>query len=179
MGKSNVVNGKDLMLFAELNSKISTIALSTSCKLSVSGETLDTASKDSGKWTEKIMKKLSYSASSENCFSADNAINGYDALLEAMITMKPIKMKIGIPSNSDADELPEGGWLEPNTSYEGMVLITSVELNAPDGDKATFSVSFEGSGALKKATKTSAQSVSEQSGEQPVADVPQVAKTSK
>ena len=177
------VNGKDLMLFTESNSKFTTIALAKSCKLSVSGETLDIASKDSGKWTEKMMKKLSFSASSENCFSADDAINGYDALLTAMITMQPIKIKFGIASNADADELPKEGWLEPDTSYEGMVLITNVELNAPDGENATFSVSFEGTGALKKTTKTDVQSVSEQSGDQPVAELevpqPKAAKTSK
>lgn len=158
MSKANTVNGKDLMLFTEMNSKFSAIALATSCKLTVSGETLDTASKDSGKWTEKMLKKLSFSASSENCFSADKDINGYDALMTAMLTMKPIKIQVGIPTNADADELPVAGWEAPAEAYEGMVLITSLELNAPDGDKATFSVSFDGTGALKKVTKSGAVS---------------------
>ena len=30
----------------------------------------------------------------------------------------------------------------------GNVLITNLELNAPDGDKATFSAAFEGTGKL-------------------------------
>lgn len=155
MSKANTVNGKDLMLFTGTNSKFSAIALATSCKLTISGETLDTASKDSGKWTEKMLKKLSFSATSENCFSADSDINGYEALMTAMLTMKPIKIQVGIPTNADADELPANGWEAPATAYEGMALITSLELNAPDGDKATFSVSFDGTGALKKVTKAS------------------------
>lgn len=153
MSKANTVNGKDLMLFTEMAGALKAIALSTSCKLTVSGETLDTASKDSGKWTEKMMKKLSFSASSENCFSAGESINGYDALMTAMLTMKPIKIQVGIPTNADADELPEAGWTAPTEAYEGSVLITSLELNAPDGDKATFSVSFDGTGTLKKVKK--------------------------
>lgn len=155
MSKASTVNGKDLMLFTEIGNKFTAIALATSCKLTVSGETLDTASKDSGKWTEKMLKKLSFSASSENCFSADADINGYDALMTVMLTMKPIKIQVGIPTNADADELPANGWESPATAYEGMALITSLELNAPDGDKATFSVSFDGTGALKKVTKAS------------------------
>lgn len=102
----------------------------------------------------KKIKKLSYSASSENCFSADNGINGYDALFDALLERKPVKMCFGTPSNADEDELPKDGWLEPATRYEGMVLITNLELNAPDGDKATFSVNFDGTGALKKTSKT-------------------------
>lgn len=158
MSKANTVNGKDLMLFTEVASKFTATALATSCKLTVSGETQDTASKDSGKWTEKMLKKLSFSASSENCFSADKDVNGYDSLMTAMLTMKPIKIQIGIPKNADADELPVAGWEAPTEAYEGMVLITSLELNAPDGDKATFSVSFDGTGPLKKVTKGSAGS---------------------
>lgn len=151
--EAKYVNGKDLMLFTESAGKFTTIALATSCKLSLSGETLDVASKDSGKWGAKIMKKLSFSASSESCFSVDDNINGYDSLMAAMIAMQPIKIQVGIPTNADADELPADGWGAPTTAYEGSVLITSLELNAPDGDKASFSVSFEGTGALKKVTK--------------------------
>ena len=34
--------------------------------------------------------------------------------------------------------------------YKGKVVITSLELNAPNGDNATFTASFEGVGALTK-----------------------------
>lgn len=158
MTKAKAVNGKDLMLFVEVDSKLKTVALATSCKLSLSGETLDTASKDSGKWTEKIMKKLSWSASSDNNFSADDSINGYDALFALWVAMKPIKIQVGIPQNADSDELPDGGWNSPAKAYEGEALITGMELNAPDGDKATFSVTLEGTGALKPSTAVQAAS---------------------
>lgn len=124
------------------------LALATSCKLSISAETIDTQSKDSGIWTEKDIKKLSWNGSSENLFSADDKVNGYDVLLDLMLKRKPIEAKFGIPANADSDEIPSSGWTLPAASYSGNVLITNLELNAPDGDKATFSATFEGTGKL-------------------------------
>ena len=36
-------------------------------------------------------------------------------------------------------------------TYSGNVIITALEANAPNGDNATFTASFEGVGALSKA----------------------------
>lgn len=142
--KANAVLGKDFMLFVGGKA----LALATSCKLSISAETIDTQSKDSGIWTEKDIKKLSWNGSSENLFSADDKVNGYDVLLDLMLKRKPIEAKFGIPANADSDEVPSSGWTLPAASYSGNVLITNLELNAPDGDKATFSATFEGTGKL-------------------------------
>ena len=142
--KANAVLGKDFMLFVGEKA----LALATSCKLSISAETIDTQSKDSGIWTEKDIKKLSWNGSSENLFSADDKVNGYDVLLDLMLKRKPIEAKFGIPANADSDEIPSSGWTLPAASYSGNVLITNLELNAPDGDKATFSATFEGTGKL-------------------------------
>ena len=142
--KANAVLGKDFMLFVGGKA----LALATSCKLSISAETIDTQSKDSGIWTEKDIKKLSWNGSSENLFSADDKVNGYDVLLDLMLKRKPIEAKFGIPANADSDEVPSSGWTLPAASYSVNVLITNLELNAPDGDKATFSATFEGTGKL-------------------------------
>ena len=142
--KANAVLGKDFMLFVGGKA----LALATSCKLSISAETIDTQSKDSGIWTEKDIKKLSWNGSSENLFSADDKVNGYDVLLDLMLKRKHIEAKFGIPANADSDEVPSSGWTLPAASYSGNVLITNLELNAPDGDKATFSATFEGTGKL-------------------------------
>lgn len=53
---------------------------------------------------------------------------------------------------SKADEVPVGGWTPLTTGqYKGKVIITSLEVNAPDGDNATYTATFEGVGALTKA----------------------------
>lgn len=146
MSKATAVLGKDMMLFVETKA----LALATSCKLGLSAETIDTQSKDSGIWTEKDIKKLSWNASSENVFSADADANSYDKLFALFIAHKPVTLKFGIVGNPDVNEMPAAGWTLANGAYTGKAVITSLEANAPDGDKATFSISFEGTGALTK-----------------------------
>lgn len=146
MSKATAVLGKDMMLFVEDKA----LALATSCKLGLSAETIDTQSKDSGIWTEKDIKKLSWNASSENVFSADADANSYDKLFALFIAHKPVTLKFGIVGNPDVNEMPSAGWTLANGAYTGKAVITSLEANAPDGDKATFSISFEGTGALTK-----------------------------
>ena len=138
MSKAKSVLGKDLMLFIDGKA----IALATSCKLGLSAETIDTQSKDSGIWTEKDIKKLSWNASSENVFSADA-----DALF---LAHKPVVLKFGVVGNPDVNEMPAAGWTLAEGAYTGSAVITSLEANAPDGDKATLSISFEGTGPLAK-----------------------------
>ncbi|WP_373249925.1 phage tail tube protein [Bacteroides thetaiotaomicron] len=148
MSKAKAALGKDLMLFAESKA----LALATSCKLGLSAETIDTQSKDSGIWTEKDIKKLSWNASSDNLFSADADANSYDKLFALFIAHKPITLNFGIVANANENEMPVAGWTLAPGSYTGKAVITSLEANAPDGDKATFSISFEGTGPLKKET---------------------------
>lgn len=141
--RANQVLGKDLMLFVGGKA----IALSTSCKITMSAETIDTQSKDSGVWNEKDVKKIGWSCSSDSVFSADADVNSYDALFALMIAAQPVEIAFGIPSNKST-EFPAGGWLLPSKPYTGKAIITSLDLNAPDGDKATFSISLDGTGAL-------------------------------
>lgn len=141
--KAKQVLGKDLMLFVDGEA----IALATSCKLGVSAETIDTQSKDSGMWGEKGVKKLGWNCSSENCFSADAGINGYDELFALFVAAEPVDIAFGIPANK-SNAMPSDGWVLPPKPYMGKAIITSLELNAPDGDKATFSISLDGTGEL-------------------------------
>jgi hypothetical protein len=51
-----------------------------------------------------------------------------------------------------ADEVPTGGWSPLSApQYKGKAVITSLELNAPNGDNASFKASFEGVGSLTRA----------------------------
>lgn len=143
MSRAKQVLGKDLMLFVDGKA----IALATSCKIAISAETIDTQSKDSGIWNEKDVKKLGWNCSSDNVFSADKDANSYDKLFALMVATNPVEIAFGIPSNK-ANEYPDGGWLLPDKPYKGMAIITSLDATASDGDKATFSISFEGTGVL-------------------------------
>lgn len=145
-----VINGGDLMLFLGGTS----IAFSTSHKLSISAETVETSSKDNGgKWVAKAVRKLSWNMSTENLYSLDGAGKTYDDLFTMMTGRTEIDAIFTVEKDyaTKADEVPAGGWLPMTTGqYKGKVVITSLELNAPNGDNATFTASFEGVGALTK-----------------------------
>ena len=145
-----VINGGDLMLFLGGTS----IAFSTSHKLSISAETVETSSKDNGgKWVAKAVRKLSWNMSTENLYSLDGAGKTYDDLFTMMTSRTEIDAIFTVEKDyaTKADEVPSGGWLPMTTGqYKGKVVITSLELNAPNGDNATFTASFEGVGALTK-----------------------------
>ena len=143
----NVIFGTDLMLFRNQAEKPVALGAATSCKLDVSVATLETSSKDSGKWVEKKAGKISWTASSENlCIFGE-----YRQLYEIMITREPVEIEFSTVANASVDGVPVGGWTSKADGLKGNAIITSISLNAPDGDNATYSVSFEGVGALKEA----------------------------
>lgn len=142
------IKGQELMLFLEGKS----IAYATSHTLEVSAETADTSNKDEGggDWATSEISKMSWTASSENLFSADGNGEGYDSLFEIMIKKTPIVAVFGHKKET-ATEVPTAGWTAQTTGvYEGKVVITSLSLNAPNGEYATYSVQFTGVGELKK-----------------------------
>lgn len=54
------LNGSDLMIFIKEGTAYKSLAFSTSSKLSISAETVETSSKDTGgKWVSKSPRKLS------------------------------------------------------------------------------------------------------------------------
>lgn len=145
-----VINGGDLMLFLGGTS----IAFSTSHKLSISAETVETSSKDNGgKWVAKAVRKLSWNMSTENLYSLEGAGKTYDDLFTMMTGRTEMDAIFTVEKDyaTKADTVPEAGWVPMTTGqYKGKVVITSLELNAPNGDNATFTASFEGVGALTK-----------------------------
>lgn len=101
--------------------------------LSRSAETLDKTSKSSEGWTESLAGMKSWSISTDGLLIFDDA--GYAALEEAY--MNGDNVLIQMASQSGA-------------MYEGDAVITSIDLDAPYDDLATYSAEFTGAGKLKK-----------------------------
>ena len=144
------IKGQELMLF--LGGK--SIAYATSHTLEISAETADTSNKDEGggDWASSEISKLSWTASSENLFSADGKGASYDTLFDYMVKKTAIDAVFGLKSET-ATDVPSEGWTAATTgTYTGKVVITSLSLNAPNGEYATYSVQFTGVGELKKKT---------------------------
>lgn len=154
----SVIKGGDLMLF--VNGK--SIGFATSHSLSISADTKETTSKDSGgKWQSSEVGILSWTANSEN-LCADKAEGvGYDELFDMMIARKPITGVFALEGNSTdlaegkLDKVKTGGWTpKASDGYTGQMVITSLEKNAPNGENATFTAQFTGVGELKKVSAT-------------------------
>jgi predicted secreted protein len=150
MGK--IIKGGDLMLFVKIGSTLKSIAFATSHKLSISGDAAETSTKDSsGKWTSKQVNKLSWTVSTDNLYSLDGAGANYADLFTLMTGMTEVEIVFSLESGyaSKADAVPSGGWSPiAAPQYKGKVIMTSLELNAPNGENATFTASFEGVEAL-------------------------------
>lgn len=143
------------MVFADNKS----IALATNHTLTISADTKETSSKDSGgKWQTSEAGVLSWTMKSENLFSAEGTAGlTYQALFEKMIARKPVDLVFSLEGNSTdlddnkKDEVPTTGWTaKSGFGYTGKALITNLEANAPNGDNATFTIDFTGVGELKK-----------------------------
>lgn len=152
----SVIKGGDMMLFVDGTS----IGYATNHTLSISADTKETTSKDSGgKWQTSEVGTLSWTCSSENLCSDDEAGIGYKELIDMMVARKPITGVFALEGSSPdlgegkLDAVPEDGWTaKSKNGYTGKMLITNVDLNAPNGDNATFKVDFTGVGALTPVT---------------------------
>ena len=144
------IRGGDMMLF--VNGK--SIAYATSHTLTISGDTQDTSNKDEGggDWASNEVSTLSWTAQSENMYSIDGDGSNFDDLFDIMVAKTPVTATFSKKTET-AVNVPEGGWTASKPDYEGKVVITSLELNAPNGEYATYTVQFTGIGALQKVDK--------------------------
>mgnify|MGYP001172763238 CR=1 FL=1 len=132
---NTVINGTDLTLFTKTGtgSTYNPLAYAKTSTIQISASTLETSSKDSGKWTDKQASKLSWNCSTENLYSED-ATNGYSVLFNAMTNRTPVAIAFSTSGTAKG--------------YTGTAIITSLSINAADGENATFSCSLEGTGEL-------------------------------
>lgn len=144
------IKGGDLMLFVDGKS----IAYATSHTLSISGDTQDTSNKDEGggNWASSEVSILNWTASSDNLYSTDGEGNNFADLFDIMIAKTPVQAVFCLKSQMNLTDVPDGGWSPSVPKYVGNVVITSLEVNAPNGEYATFTAQFTGVGALEKKT---------------------------
>ena len=162
-----------MMLFIkEANGTVKSIAFATSHTLTVSTDTQQTSTKDDGgKFQSSDYGIISWSATSENLCSYDGAGYNYQDLINLMLSQTKVTATFSIEGSSGStypyasklnsvDDATGDVWSPMNTGtvgsatgksmgYTGTVLITSVEVNAPNGENATFTVQLQGDGPLE------------------------------
>ena len=102
-------------------------------------------------WSSDEINILSWTASSENLYSEDGEGNNFDALFDLMVAKTPIDA-VFCKKSETATNVPTGGWTPSTPKYTGKVIITSLSLNAPNGEYANYTAQFQGVGELKKVT---------------------------
>ena len=151
------INGQDLMVFVkESTGNYKSIAFATNHTLDVSMEQIDASTKDNGVgyWSNSEPGMMSWSMTTENLMS-DSGENGYDynQLFKLMLERKTVEVCFGLQSNGTHDinteyQAPPTGWTVSEGYYHGKAFITSLSVTATNGEKATYSATFTGAGAL-------------------------------
>ena len=165
----NIINGSDLMLFVEEGNAYKSLAFATSHSLSISADVADINTKDHGQWGGKEINKINWEISSENMFT----VEGYEDLFDIMMSKTAVKVVFALKNGWAGDSpAPTGNetrnltttdgdsWTVETASattpkYEGEAFITSLTANAAAGEKATYSVTLNGNGALSKVNAVS------------------------
>ena len=141
------IKGGSLMLFVDGKSN----AYATNHTLEINAETASTSNKDEGggDWSSDEINILSWNASSENLYSEDGEGNNFEDLFDLMVAKTPIDA-VFCKKSETATNVPTGGWTPSVPKYTGKVIITSLSLNAQNGEYANYTAQFQGVGELKK-----------------------------
>lgn len=146
---SKIVYGGDLMLFVGTGSTKTPLAFSQSAKLSVSTKTREISSKDSGNWTDKAAGKFDWNASTDGLlsFNSTTGQTGIDTIFEYFLAGTPLNLVFGSKTGTSPN------WTINATakSFSGQVIVSSIDINAGDGESATYSINCEGYSALSLA----------------------------
>lgn len=102
------------------------------CTLSMEADTIDVSNKNDFGWSSFIAGAKSWTVSCDGQFLTDDA--GQTALMEAFLGSEEVQIEM-----KKADD---------SIYYSGKAVITSLELEAAYDDVFSYSVEFQGKGAL-------------------------------
>ena len=151
----NIVKGKKLMCFVKSGEgTYKSIGFSTNHTLSTSASTISVSHKDlpdagSGKWDDQDIDTLSWTITVEAFYANTVEGIGFADIYGYYAAGTVLDLKFGVAADNTSG-VPTGGWLAPvsGTVLSGKAIISSVDLNAPVDDNASFSITFTGKGPL-------------------------------
>jgi TP901-1 family phage major tail protein len=165
---TQVVYGTDLVLLVEdplVAGNWQPIAHATTHSIEITRDAREVSSKSTGEWKNSDYGKISWSGSADALVSFDANIINYATLVQKQIASTKIKI-ISVLNNTavstplddenDAYLIDDDQFVLASPTYSGEAIITSVSLNAGEGENATFSLSFTGASPLTKGTVAAA-----------------------
>ena len=146
--KRPALPGKDLMLW--ISTKV--IALSKSCTIESTYTVGDSDTKDDGLYAGGSIVGAGWTMENQSVASANQNVGNdlaYRQLKEMADAGQPIDVSVGVPSNLNADGVPEAGWQRGAHYESGKALITSIRREYAKGSDGSITISLQGVGALK------------------------------
>lgn len=146
-------DGQNIMLFSYTSSGYKSIAHASSHSLSISTETEEINTKDSGAASWITASKYSWEITCDHFYTTE----GYDTFFSLITDPANNELKVCFGLKNEADSAgavnldSDGNWT-PKTSYVyyGTVTVSSLDWQADSGSKATFSATLQGKGQISK-----------------------------
>lgn len=134
------------------------VALATSHSFNISVSTSDVTTKDDfGMFTNNEATSISWDCSSDHFVSAGTDGHSTADILDLVLIGEKVDVIVSLPRPVNA-EVPVGGFVPEDKQadneffcYKGKAIITSCSISAPNGERATYSISMTGCGKLEKA----------------------------
>lgn len=136
MASTGILNGT----LCKIQVAGTTVAHLTSNGVSMSHSTREASTKDSAGWKDSLEGQKSWSMSGEGFF-AEDASYGYEDLFTAYAARTAVVLTYTTDVSGDME-------------YSGSAYITALERTDGLEESTTFSISFEGTGAIAKAAVT-------------------------
>jgi TP901-1 family phage major tail protein len=139
MATTGPVNGTLISIYKDVAGALKKIANATSNSIDISKDMIDVTSKDSAGAKEFIAGEYGYTLNVEAIFEDDASVGASQQSFKDLATdlLAGTLLTIVMSSNVTGDE-----------KYSGTAFFTSLSLSAPNNDKATWTGTLQGSGAL-------------------------------
>lgn len=150
------LKGQNLRIF--MNGKC--IAGATSCEITLGTQTENSSTKDSASnFDEFDVVGKNWSVSTQALASLDEDTSGtlLEDLMEAWETDEPVTVKFDTTTSTTSDTKNRTA-TNSAIARTGSAIITSVRVTGPNKQNSTFTVDFQGSGALTKVNNSQTSS---------------------
>jgi len=141
-----ILKGDQIQLFINNNAPL----WATSHTLTLTGNTVDIATKDHGSWGASEIGNLTWELTAE-CLYSDG---DYDDMFDRMVAKTKLMIQFAKVANYDPNGLVSTGgnvqaWTpDVQSAKKGYAVVTSLTANANTGENATYSITFTGAGPL-------------------------------
>lgn len=137
MARTNApISGTDLGVYTGSGTK-TLLGLATNCSITFNRDMRDVSNKDSAGWKAMLTGQKNWQISCEGLYNPSST-NGYIALYNAWLAGTLLTLTFGASINSSPQDY----------YWVGTAYITSLQQQAPNEGNVTWSVTFQGTGAI-------------------------------